>query len=71
VKGGVVDMNSRDYFKYDFKVGNRIVHSGITKDLNRRELEHRVKWPHGHIVKVGRRTTEKAAKKWEKGKRKA
>lgn len=27
----------RDTFTYDFKVGNRIMHSGITKDLERRE----------------------------------
>ena len=31
----------RDTYKYDFKVGNKIVHSGITNDLERREDEHR------------------------------
>ena len=30
----------RDTCKYDFKVGNKIVHSGITDDLDRREEEH-------------------------------
>lgn len=55
----------RDTYKYHFKVGNKIVHSGITDNLERREREHKVKWPNGHIFQVGRRTTEEAAKKWE------
>ena len=32
---------SRTTYKYHFKLGNRIVHTGITKDLDRREAEHR------------------------------
>lgn len=58
----------RDTYKYVFKVGNKIVRGGITKDLEQREQEHRRKWPNGHIVQVGRRTTEEAARKWEKEK---
>ena len=56
----------RDTYKYHFKVGNRIVHGGITNDLARREKEHQEKWPSGHIVQVGNITTEKAAREWEK-----
>lgn len=56
----------RNTYKYYFKVGNKIVHGGITKDLRRRELEHQQEWPKGHIVQVGRRTTEETARKWEK-----
>ena len=29
----------RDTYKYQFKVGNTIVHGGITNDLERREAE--------------------------------
>ena len=58
----------RDTCKYDFKVGNKIVHSGITDDLDRREEEHQQKWPKGHIKQVGKRTTEEAAREWEKKK---
>lgn len=58
----------RTYYKYHFKVGNKIVHGGITTDLNRREQELEQKWPSGHVVQVGRRTTEEAARKWEKEK---
>lgn len=58
----------RNYSKYQFKVGNKIVHGGITKDLERRELEHQQKWPGGHIKQVGRKTTEDAAREWEKDK---
>ncbi len=49
-------------YKYQFKIGNRIVHGGITNDLERREQEHQQKWPKGHIKQVGRRTTEEAAR---------
>jgi hypothetical protein len=60
----------RDNYKYDFKVGNKIVHSGKTKDLDRREQEHKQRWPNGHIVQVGRATTDDAARKWEETKQK-
>jgi len=61
-------MSYRNWHKYDYKVGNKIKHSGITTDLERREEEHRQRLPDGHIVQVGRATTEKAAKKWEEKK---
>ena len=59
---------TRDTYKYYFKKGNRIVHGGITDDLERREQEHKQSWPNGHIFQVGRRTTEDAAREWEKKK---
>ncbi len=58
----------RNYNKYHYKIGNKIVHGGITKDLERREQEHLQKWPSEHIKQVGRKTTEDAARKWEKEK---
>lgn len=58
----------RNTYKYHFKEGKKIVHGGITKDLERREVEHQQKWPKGHIKQVGRKTTEEAARKWEKKK---
>ena len=61
-------MEKRDTYKYYFKVGNKIVHGGITDDLERREQEHQQKWHNGHIKQVGRRTTEEAARKWEEEK---
>jgi len=64
-------MTNRDTYKYDFKIGQKIVHSGITNDLDRREGELEQKWPGGHIAQVGRKTTEEAARGWEKTKRKA
>ncbi len=58
---------NRTVYKYHFKLGNRIVHTGITNDLDRREAEHQRKsgWGKGHITQVGLRTTPEAAKKWE------
>lgn len=54
-------------YKYHFKLGNKIVHTGITRDIDRREAEHRKKsgWEWGHIVQIGRRTTQEAALQWE------
>jgi len=62
---------SRDTYKYHFKVSHKIVHSGITNDLDRREDEHKQNWPNGHIKQVGRCTTEEAARKWEETQKKA
>jgi predicted GIY-YIG superfamily endonuclease len=58
----------RDTYKYQQKVENKIVHGGITNDLERREQEHQQQWPKSHISQVGRVTTEEAARKWEKEK---
>ena len=60
---------ARDTYKYQFKVGNTIKHGGITDDLQRREGEHQADISSkGHIKQVGRKTTEEAARKWEKDK---
>ena len=54
-------------YKYHFKLGNKIVHTGITYDIDRREAEHRREpgWDKGHIKQVGLRTTRAAAREWE------
>ena len=59
-------MAKRDTYKYVFKAGNKIVHGGKTDDLERREQEHQQEYPKGHIKQVGRKTTDEAARKWEK-----
>ena len=58
--------NQKDTLKYHFKVGNKIVHRGVTNDLERREREHKVRWPNGHIKKVGNKTTRKSGYAWER-----
>jgi AraC-like DNA-binding protein len=62
------ERSSRDTYKYNFKVGNKIVHSGITIDLERREKQHQRRWPNGHIKQVEYRTTVDAARKWKEAK---
>ena len=59
-------MAERDTYKYQFKVGNKVVHEGITNDLERRESEHQQRWPNGHIKQVGHAVTEESARDWEK-----
>ena len=58
----------RDTYKYRLRQGRRVVHHGITNDLNRREAEHQQKWPGSRIEQIGRRTTRSAALDWEKDK---
>jgi predicted GIY-YIG superfamily endonuclease len=57
---------NRNTYKYHMKVGNKIVHRGITNDLERREIEHQQKHPDAHIMKVGNKTTRPGALKWER-----
>lgn len=58
----------RTTYKYHFKKGNKIVHTGITNDIDRREAEHRSEpgLSKGHIKQVGLRTTREAALEWER-----
>lgn len=56
----------RNTYKYHFKDGNRILHRGITDDLERREQEHRRNFGRGHILQIGRQTNREAALSWER-----
>ncbi len=56
----------RTHYKYTFIKNRKIKHKGITKDLEEREKQHRSKFRGGHIKQVGRKTTEEAARDWEK-----
>lgn len=58
--------NPRDTYKYHLKIGNKVVHRGVTNDLDRREQEHLQKWPAGHIAQIGNRTTREAGLTWER-----
>lgn len=60
-------MVVRNTYKYRFKVGEKVVHCGITSDLARREEEHRRRWPTGRIEQVGPATTHEEAWNWERG----
>ena len=61
---------TRDTYKYQYKLGNRIIHTGITNDLAIREAQHqRESGLDGHIEQVGRRTTRAAALAWERRQR--
>lgn len=56
----------RDWYRYDFKVGSTLVHSGVTQDPARRETEHRKLWPRGRLVVIGAPITTRAAREWER-----
>ncbi len=61
-------MTKRDTYKYHVKDGRRIIQSGITNDLERREREHQREFGDNiHLHKVGNKTTREGAREWEKG----
>ena len=66
IRGGDVMGSERDTYKYFVKIGNKVMDGGITKDLERREQERQREYPGSHLYKVGNRTTEEGARKWEK-----
>jgi hypothetical protein len=55
----------RIYVKYKVKVGNKVVHGGITTDPARRLREHRIKWPTCHMIIIGRRVSKDSGLDWE------
>lgn len=59
-------MAERDTYKYQLKKGGKIVHRGITNDLNRREAEHQERFPGTKLTQEGRRVTRESALKWER-----
>jgi len=63
----------RDTYKYHFKIGNLIVHPGIShvSRIYRREYEHRRNrgWEDGHIEIVGYAVTRRSALMWEEDER--
>jgi predicted GIY-YIG superfamily endonuclease len=61
----MVMASKRDTYKYHLKEGNKIVHRGITRDLDRRLREHWQEFPRAKIKQVGRRTTREKALDWE------
>lgn len=61
-------QGKRDTYKYQFVDENRVKHSGITNDLERRGSELKRQYGAGHMKQIGRRTTRDAAKDWERGK---
>ena len=68
IKQGIIMPAKRDTYKYNFKVGPKIVHTGVTNDLRRRESEHQQYrgWNKGHIKQVGYATTRDGALIWER-----
>jgi len=56
----------RDTYQYHFKMGNKIVHVGITNDPDRRvaEIRKETGLTKGHIKEIGYRTSYDIADAW-------
>ena len=64
---GVHVEPKRDTYKYHLKQGDKIIRSGITNNLQRREKElQRDYGPDVYVHQVGRRTTREEAREWQK-----
>ncbi len=64
---GVQVEPQRDTYKYHLKQGDKIIRSGITNDLHRREKELQRDYSKDvYVHQVGRRTTREDAREWEK-----
>ena len=55
----------RNWFRYHLIWHGKVVHRGITRDLARREVEHKQRWRGGHIKQIGPAVTHDSALKWE------
>ena len=56
----------RDTYRYHLKVGNEILHRGVTNDLQRRESEHQEEHPGSRIVQIGPVVTRETGLEWER-----
>jgi len=56
----------RDTYRYHFIKDGKIVHRGITDDLDRREQEHQQQYRRGWIKKIGPIVTRETALEWER-----
>ena len=59
-------QESRDTVRYHLKEGNKIIHTGITNDPDRREAEHQQERPNSRLEPQGPRVTRKSAEAWER-----
>ena len=59
-------VTDRILYRYHFKLGDKIIHTGVTGDIDRREAEHRSEpgMSKGYAKQVGLRTTYDAAHAW-------
>ena len=56
----------RDTYRYHYKIGNKVVHTGITTDPQRREAEHQRAKPGGRLVAKGPKVTRASALRWDR-----
>ena len=56
----------RNWYTYQFKRGNKVLHGGITQEPTRREeeLQNQID-TNGHLKIIGKPKTEKGARNWE------
>jgi hypothetical protein len=53
-----------DTYRFIIRDGPKIVHGGITDDLERSKAEGRRRWPGGRFFQVGEKTTDDEAREW-------
>lgn len=57
-------MEIKDTYKYQLKIGRKVILRDFTTDLMQAEQTHKLNYPNAHILKIERKTTRKAAWLW-------
>ena len=58
-------MAGRGTSRYHFVKDRKVVHRGITDDLEKREQAHQLAFGGGHIKQIGPKVTRESALEWE------
>jgi len=58
-------MGIKDTYKYQLKIGRKVISHDITSDLRLAEKDCKLRYPEAHIYKIGRKTTYRAAWLWK------
>lgn len=59
-------MDDKNTYKYQLKIGRKVILRSIAENLGQRELEHQQEFPNSRIKQIGRKTTRQAALDWER-----
>lgn len=60
-------MIDRDTYRYHIKRGNKILHRGITNNIDRRHGEHKVNYGNDvKIVRIGPCVSRESGLRWER-----
>ena len=66
IGGEGMTKEGRETYRYKLIYEGRIILKNVTNDLNRRTIEHQVRYPGSTVKQVGKRVTRESALAWLK-----